>query len=183
MDENTGRNRSCCCPCRLDRRFPQTASRVQARFASRRGVLRACSRSTLLVFGSLVRPPSQECGGCLLTKFALAQFTAWLFWRLGNLFWRLGNQRHLAFNIFDTLSPHTVAGGYTRPIHTPHKTLPLSTRVTQQSRGPMSKTGGFALAAQTTATSSGLSGPIMRSGPPSVRPPQSYTRASRLGTS
>jgi len=58
----------------------------------------------LLVFGSLARAPSKECGRCLLTKFGLAQFTAWLFWRLGN-------QWHLAFNIFDALPPHTLAGG------------------------------------------------------------------------
>ena len=58
----------------------------------------------------------------------------------------------LPFNIFDALPTHTVAGGYTRPIHTPHKTLPLSTRVTQQSRrGKWSKTGGFALAPQRCA--------------------------------
>jgi hypothetical protein len=58
--------------------------------------------------------PSKECGRCLLTKFALAQFTA----RLG--FWRLGYERHLAFNIFDAVSPHPVTGRYTRPIHTAH---------------------------------------------------------------
>jgi len=65
----------------------------------------------LLVFGSLARAPSKECGRCLLTKFGLAQFTA-------GLFWRLGEQRHLAVNIFDALSPHTVAASYARPIHT-----------------------------------------------------------------
>jgi hypothetical protein len=61
----------------------------------------------------------------------------------GRLFWRLGNRRHLAFNIFDAVSPHTVAGGYTRPIYTPHKTLPLSTRVTQQSRREMGSAPGW----------------------------------------
>ena len=74
----------------------------------------------LLVFGSLARAPSKECGRCLLTKFALAQFTA-------RLFWRLGNQWRFAFNIFDAVTTHTVAGRYTRPIHTPHKALPLNT--------------------------------------------------------
>ena len=72
----------------------------------------------LLVFGSLARAPSKECGRCLLTKFGLAQFTA-------RLFWRFGEQWHLAVNIFDALSPHTVAGRFTRPIHAaPHNALP-----------------------------------------------------------
>jgi len=31
----------------------------------------------------------------------------------------LADKRHLAFNIFDALSPHTVAGSFTRPIYTP----------------------------------------------------------------
>jgi hypothetical protein len=47
----------------------------------------------------------------------------------------LGEQRHLAVNIFDALSPHTVAASYTRPIHTTrHNALSRNTRVTQQSR-------------------------------------------------
>jgi len=83
---------------------------------------------TLLVFGSLARTPSKECGRCLLTKFALTQFT-------GRLFWRLGNYRHLAFNIFDAVTTHTVAGGYTRPIHTPHKAPSLNTRVHSKAAG------------------------------------------------
>jgi len=32
-----------------------------------------------LIFGSLARTPSKECGRCLLTKFGLAQFTAGCF--------------------------------------------------------------------------------------------------------
>ena len=35
VDENTGRNRSCCCSCRLDRSLRQTASRVQTQSATR----------------------------------------------------------------------------------------------------------------------------------------------------
>jgi hypothetical protein len=63
----------------------------------------------------------------LLTKFALAQFTARLFWRLGKrLFWRLENQRHLAFDIFDAVTTHTITGHYARPIHTSHYALPLT---------------------------------------------------------
>src|SRR5215831_7391666 len=83
---------------------------------------RAKIHAELLAFGCLARTPSQECGRCLLTKFALAQFTA-------RLFWRLGNHRHLAFNIFDAVTTHPVAGGYARPIHTPHKAPSLNTRV------------------------------------------------------
>src|SRR5215469_8071777 len=78
----------------------------------------------LLVFGSLARAPSKECGRCLLTKFGLAQFTS-------GLFWRLGEQWHLAVNIFDALSPHTIAASYTRPIHTTrHNALSRNTRGT-----------------------------------------------------
>src|SRR5215470_7436853 len=76
----------------------------------------------LFVFGCLARAPSKECGRCSLTKFALAQFAA-------RLFWRLGNHRHLAFNIFDAVTTHTVAGGYTRPIHTASHNALLSTRI------------------------------------------------------
>jgi len=65
-----------------------------------------------LVFGSLARTPSQECGRCLLTKFGLAQFFT------TRLFWRFGEHWHLAVNIFDALSPHMVAASYTRPINT-----------------------------------------------------------------
>jgi len=64
----------------------------------------------------------------LLTKLGLAQFTS-------GLFWRFGEQWHPAVNIFDALSPHTVAAGYTRPIHTTrHNALSRNTRATQQSR-------------------------------------------------
>ena len=79
------------------------------------------SRFWLLVFGCLARAPREERGRCLLTNFALAQFTT-------RLFWSLGNQWHLAFNIFDAVTTHTVAGGYTRPIHTAsHNASPLNT--------------------------------------------------------
>jgi len=74
--------------------------------------------NALFVFGSLARAPSEECGRCLLTKFALAQFAA----RLG--FWRRGYERHLAFNIFDAVSPHPVTGRYARPIHASHNAFP-----------------------------------------------------------
>jgi hypothetical protein len=47
----------------------------------------------------------------LLAKVDLAQFTA-------RLFCRSADDRHLAVNIFDSLSPHTVAGSFTRPIYT-----------------------------------------------------------------
>src|SRR5215472_13015349 len=89
----------------------------------------AIEKGRLLVSRSLTRPPSKECGRCLLTKFALAQFTG----RLG--FWRLRYERHLAFNIFDAVSPHTVAGRYTRPIHTSHKTFPLTCSYTAMPHG------------------------------------------------
>ena len=76
----------------------------------------------------MARAPSKECGRCLLTKLGLAQFTA-------GLFWRLGEQWHPAVNIFDALSPHTIAASYTRPIHTTrHNALSRNTRATQQSR-------------------------------------------------
>ena len=91
--------------------------------------MRRAEGALLLVFEGLTRAPSKECGRCLLTKFGLAQFTA----RLG--FWKLGYERHLAFNIFDAVPPHPVAGGYTRPIHTPHKALPLNTRVHSKAAG------------------------------------------------
>ena len=109
----------------------------------------------LLVFG-LARASSKECRRCLLTKFALAQFT-------GRLFWRLGNQRHLAFNIFDALSPHTVAGGYTRPIHTAsHNALPLNTDLSaghSQARGLVQCTHVKAISAPAarSSASSGIS--------------------------
>jgi hypothetical protein len=45
-------------------------------------------------------------------------------------------------------SPYTLAGGYTRPIHTPHKALPLNTRVHSKAAGE-EETDGFALAPQT----------------------------------
>jgi len=91
--------------------------------------MRRAEGALLLVFEGLTRAPSKECGRCLLTKFGLAQFTA----RLG--FWKLGYERHLAFNIFDAVTTHTVAGGYTRPIHTPHNKLPLNTRVHSKAAG------------------------------------------------
>ena len=103
-----------------------------------------CKFARLLIFGSSARTPSKECGRCLLTKFALAQFTA-------RLFWRLGNQWHLAFNIFDAVTTHTVAGGYTRPIHTPHNALSLNTRTTQQSRQPTSENRRLCLSAPNNA--------------------------------
>jgi hypothetical protein len=66
-------------------------------------------RSRLLIFGSLARAPSKECGRCLLTKFGLAQFTVWLFWRLDGDWCR-------ALNIFDASPPHKAALLYSRPI-------------------------------------------------------------------
>jgi hypothetical protein len=61
--------------------------------------------------------------------------------------WRLGYERHFAFNIFDTVTMHTVAGRYTGPIHTPHYALPFNSRsYTAKPPGKMEKTGGFALA-------------------------------------
>jgi hypothetical protein len=62
-----------------------------------------CGR--LLVFGSLARAPSDECGRCLRTKLGFTHFAA-------RLFWRLGEQWHLAVNVFDALPPHAVAGRY-----------------------------------------------------------------------
>jgi hypothetical protein len=50
--------------------------------------------NALLIFGSLARAPSKECGRCLLMKFGLAQFFT------ARLFWRFGEQWHLAVNIF-----------------------------------------------------------------------------------
>jgi hypothetical protein len=80
--------------------------------------------------------PSKECGRFLLTKFPLAQFTARLFWRFGD------ERRHLAFDVFDALPTHSVAGRHTRPIHTPHRALPLKhARVIQQSRSFSKMTG------------------------------------------
>src|SRR6516225_1102575 len=117
-----------------------------------------CGR--LLVFGSLARAPSKECGRCLLTNFALAQFTTWLFWRLRKrLFWRLRNQRHLAFNIFDAVTTHTVAGGYTRPIHTPHITPHSPIAGQSQTRGLLQCTNVKASSAPAACsrTSSGIS--------------------------
>jgi hypothetical protein len=94
----------------------------------------------------LARAPSKECGRCSLTKFGLAQFTA-------RLFWRFGDEWHLAPNIFDALSPHTVAASYMRPIYTPrHKTHFLSTRAFTAKPPGSDQTGGFALAAQTMPT-------------------------------
>ena len=104
-------------------------------------MLSAGSKSTLLVFSSLAFAPSEECGRCLLTKLGLAQFTARLFWRFDDDWYR-------AVNIFDAVPPHTLAGGYTRPIHTPHKALPLNTRVHSKAAGE-EETDGFALAPQT----------------------------------
>ena len=40
-----------------------------------------------------------------------------------------GDDGCTAFDAFDAVTTHTVAGGYTRPIHTPHKAHPLNTRV------------------------------------------------------
>ncbi len=116
--------------------------------------------SRLLVFGSA---PSKECGRCLLTKFGLAQFTV-------RLFWRFDDQWHLAFNIFDALPPHTLAGGYMRPIHAPHTAL--HPQCSQQSRREMQETGGFALAPQryVLTGSSGLSNRSAKSVPePALR--------------
>ena len=113
----------------------------------------------LVFFGCLAFAPSEERRRCSLAKLGLAQFTARLFWRLGNLFWRLGNQRHLAFNIFDTLSPHTVAGGYTRPIHTPHTTPHSPIAGQSQTRGLLQCTNVKASSAPAACsrTSSGIS--------------------------
>jgi hypothetical protein len=45
------------------------------------------------------------------------------------------------------VTTHTVAGGYARPIHTPHYALPFKSRsYTAKPPGKMEKTGGFALA-------------------------------------
>jgi len=63
------------------------------------------ARAVLLVFGRLARAPGEECGGCLLTKFGLAQFAL-------TLFWRLVNEWRLAFNIFNALPPHALAVSY-----------------------------------------------------------------------
>ena len=134
----------------------------------------------LLVSGSLARAPSKECGRCLLTKFGLAQFFT------ARLFWRFGEQWHPAVNIFDALSPHTVAASDTRPIHTTrHNALSRNTRVRQQSRrGKSRKNRRLCLSAPDDGfcgtASSGLSGPVMPERFSSGPTPLSYTRASRL---
>src|SRR5215813_960041 len=66
----------------------------------------------LLVFGSLARTPSKQCGLCLLTKLGLAQFTARLFVH------RWGDDGCAASNVFDALPPHKAALLYSRPICT-----------------------------------------------------------------
>ena len=54
VDENTGRNRSCCCSCRLDRSLRQTASRVQTQSATRqwRTVLNARQLRAIISCGN-----------------------------------------------------------------------------------------------------------------------------------
>ena len=99
---------------RCDHKREDTSRALRLRNSSGSlAIFAAILRALSLIFG-LARAPSKECGRCLLTKFALAQFAA----RLG--FWRLGYERHLALNIFDAVSPHPVTGRYTRPIHTAH---------------------------------------------------------------
>src|SRR5215469_6606678 len=120
----------------------------------------------LLVFGSLARAPSKECGRCLLTKLGLAQFAS-------GLFWRFGEQRHLAVNIFDALSPHTVAARYTRPIHTTrHNALSRNT-LHSKAASQCPKTGGFALVSRTIPSARSIVGAVE---PEDNAAPQLYTR-------
>jgi len=69
------------------------------------------AQAALLVFGCLAFAPSKKCCCCLLSKFGLTQFAA-------RLFRGLADERHLAFNIFDALSPHPIAVAYSGPINT-----------------------------------------------------------------
>ena len=115
-------------------------------------MMRRAEGALLLVFEGLTRAPSKECGRCLLTKFGLAQFTA----RLG--FWKLGYERHLAFNIFDAVTTHMVAGGYTRPIHTPHNIL--STRAFTAKPPDGLENRRLCLSAQTMRSSKNIVGAV-----------------------
>src|SRR5262249_21303246 len=145
--------------------------------AAHRCEYRQAQIGSLLAFGCLACTPSEERGGCLLTKFGLAQFTA-------RLFWRFGEQRHPAVNILDALPPHAVAARYTRPIRTHHNATPLNI---SKAAGCHGKPGGLAVVPQTMpndlpgAVASSLGGVEPgRMVKPRGPTPQSYTRASLL---
>ena len=129
--------------------------------------------SLLLVFRSLARAPSTECGLCLLAKLGLAQYTARLF--------RGSEDRCRAFNIFDALPPHTFSASYTRPIRTtPHNALTLNMYYTAKPPGECGETGGFASAPQTMPLRrAGIVGAVEPANQESPVRPRNYTPTLR----